>query len=84
MLRRFRNYFIRRATASDLGKRVAVLWNPQGVSDFREIPNWWEGIVTHVGEDGSFCISLIGGGTMVCSAMIFGRRTNPFKRLLEL
>jgi len=83
MLRRFRNYFIRRASDLDLGKKVAVLWNPQGVSDFKEKPVWREGVIDQVGEDGSFWINF-GGATMICPAMIFGRRKNPFKRLLEL
>ena len=83
MLRKFRNYFIRRATAQDLGKKVAVLWNPQGVRDFGEKPNWWSGVINYVGEDGSFCINL-DSATMVCPAMIFGHRTNPFKNLKEL
>lgn len=85
MLRRFRNYFIRRATALDLTKKVAVLWNPQGVRDFREVPSYREGFISHVGEDGSFWITFFdSGSTMVCPAMIFGRRKNPFKNLLEL
>ena len=84
MFRILNNYFTRRATNADLGKKVAVIWNPQGVQDFKEKPNWWNGVIEHVGEDDSFWISLIDGGTMVCPAMIFGWRKNPFSKNIKL
>ena len=83
LIKYLRNRYTRRALASDLGKRVSVLWNPQGVSDFGEKPNWWDGVISHVGEDGSFWIDL-GSSTMVCPAMIYGYRKNPFRNIKEL
>ena len=78
-----RNKYTRRATISDLGKKVAILWNPQGVRDFGEKEAWREGVIDEVSSDGSFFIDL-NGATMVCPAMIYEHRKNPFKNIKEL
>jgi len=84
LIRILNNYFTKRLTAEDLGKSIKVLWNPQGVSDFGEKPNWWTGVIDHVGEDGSFWIDF-GSSSMVVPVMIHGWRKNPLinKVLIE-
>ena len=83
MLRKLRNYFIRRATAQDLGKKVAILWNPQGVKDFGEEKSWREGVIYYVYSDGGFYLKF-SDAHMFVSAIYYGRRKNPFKNLIEL
>jgi hypothetical protein len=83
LIKFLRNKFTRRATIADLGKRVAVLWNPQGVRDFGEKPNWREGVIDYVAPCGGFNIDL-DGATMICSATFYGQRKNPFRNLKEL
>lgn len=83
LIKYLKNRYTRRATAADLGKKVAVLWNPQGVKDFGEKPNWQEGAISYVSPSGGFYIDL-GGATMICGAMRYGYRRNPFQNIKEL
>ena len=69
----------KRATQEDLGKKVQVLWNPQGVRDFGEKPAWRDGVIDHVSEDGGYCIDLH-GALMVCGVNgPYRSKVNPFK-----
>lgn len=83
LIKYLKNKYTRRATISDIGKKVAVLWNPQGVRDFGEQPIWREGVIDYVAPCGGFNIDL-GGAYMICCAMFYGHRRNPFRNLKEL
>jgi len=71
----------RRAKQRDKGKRFKILWNPQGVRDFGEKPNYRKGTISHVSDDGGFDLEFDCGGVMIFSASIRGRRVNPFRKL---
>ena len=83
LIKYLKEKYTRRATGADIGKKLAVLWNPQGVRDFGEKPIWIDGSIDQVCEDGSFWINF-GGASMICPAVIHGRRKNPFRNLKEL
>lgn len=81
MLTKFIELFIPRATTSDVGKKVKVLWNPQGVRDFGEKPSYRSGVIECVSDDGGFDINF-GSSFMICPAIKFGQRINPFKNVI--
>lgn len=74
----------RKATREDLGKSFKILWNPQGVRDFDEKPSYRKGTISHVSDDGGFDLELDGGGVMIFTASIRGRRVNPFRNLIAV
>lgn len=74
----------RKATIEDLGKRFKILWNPQGVRDFGEKPNYREGVIDYITCDGGFSLKFDAGGIMVFTASIRGKRVNPFRNLIAV
>lgn len=73
----------RRAYPQDIGSRYKVLWNPQGVSDFGEDSKYRIGTIESVSGDGSFWLDL-DGAVMVCPAVKYGKRINPFRNLIKV
>jgi len=73
----------RRAYPEEVGNRYKVLWNPQGVADFGEQPIYRIGTIESVDEEGGFCLDL-DGAVMVCPAVKYGRRINPFRNLIRV
>ena len=69
------NRYKRRASASDLGKRVSVYW---------EKGQYRDGFIDWISADGGFSINFDGKATMVVPAMIRGYRSNPFFGIIEL
>jgi len=84
LIKYLRNKFVRRANLSDIGKKVAVLWNPQGVRDFGDKPVLREGVIDSISPDGGFDIKFDSGAIMIVCAMFHGYRKNPFRNVTIL
>lgn len=81
IMRMFR--YKRKATEKNIGDKYNVLWNPQGVRDFKEKSIYRTGKIVEVFEDGGFVLDL-GTADMICSAWHYGRQRNPFKNLTRV